>query len=230
MQRPYCNCYNACVHDEDSYANIKQWSEWMLNKTLSSSLKVSHTSLQTLLGPLSLFQLKCNHFFSQIYYWALRLFFLFLLLLLTLSFFIFYSQRQHEHPGFYLKGTFDLYILAFSIIYMLLKKEKTCSFVMGGGGRGGAYLTDVGREANSKWQEKNGHDIQHVSVQLELAARCKQRIKNEDLQTESPNYMKFKAKSGRFARCTRFSMNTSQQKSSKWSVISSKDLKGQCSK
>lgn len=48
---------------------------------------------------------------------------------------------------------------------------------MGGGGRGGAYLTDVGREANSKWQEKNGHDIQHVSVQLELAARCKQRIK-----------------------------------------------------
>lgn len=98
---------------------------------------------------------------------------------------------------------------------MLLKKEKTYSFVMGGGGRGGAYLTDVGREANRKRREKNGHDIQHVSVQLELAARCKQRIKKEELQTESPKYMKFIAKSGRFARCKRFSMNTSQQKSSK---------------
>lgn len=59
---------------------------------------------------------------------------------------------------------------------------------MGGGGRGGAYLTDVGREANRKWREKNGHDIQHVSVQLELAARCKQRIKNEELQRVSKVY------------------------------------------
>lgn len=59
---------------------------------------------------------------------------------------------------------------------------------MGGGERGGAYLTDVGREANRKRREKNGHDIQHVSVQLELAARCKRRIKKEELQRVSKVY------------------------------------------
>lgn len=65
-------------------------------------------------------------------------------------FYFLFSETQHEHPGFYLKGTCNLYIHAFSIIYLLLKKEKTCSFVMGMGGKGGAYLTDVGREANRK--------------------------------------------------------------------------------